>query len=65
MKWILIVLTLWRTDVQVSEVRLEFDTEQECLDQMYELEERFVRQRSDDYIYIVSCVDQEFLEAQD
>lgn len=43
MKWVLVILTFWRPDVTVSQVEMEFATEQDCLDQQYVFEEKFAR----------------------
>lgn len=59
MKWILIVITFWRPDVQVSEVRMEFDTEQECLDAQYSLEEKYTPHTKDGMGFAIWCVSED------
>lgn len=58
MKWIMIVITFWRPDVTVSEIRMEYNTEQECLDAQYSLEEKYLRQKDRDFGYAIWCVEE-------
>lgn len=61
MKWILIVITFWRPDVTVSQVELEFATEQECLDQQYLIEAKYAEQKNTGFGYMLYCIQKDEL----
>jgi hypothetical protein len=59
MKWVLIIMTFWRPDVQIKVVEQEFNTEQECLDRQYELEQVYLGYQQEEkytgFGYILMC----------
>ena len=57
MKWILIVITFSSPNVSVSKYKMEFETEQACLDQQYLIEEQLAR-RNDGLSYQLWCFDE-------
>ena len=57
MKWILIVITFSSPNVTVSQYQMEFETEQDCLDQQYLIEEQLAR-RDDGLNYQLWCFDE-------
>ena len=61
MKWVLVILTFWRPDVTVSQVEMEFATEQDCLDQQYVFEDKFAKEyeAGSGFGYMLYCTDKD------
>lgn len=57
MKWILIVITFSSPNVTVSQYKMTFETEQDCLDSQYLIEEKLAR-RNDGLNYQLWCFDE-------
>jgi hypothetical protein len=59
MKWVLIVMTFWRPDVQIKTNEVYFSTEEDCMTAMHELERRYVQHKNDGFGYVLTCRQEE------
>lgn len=69
MKWVLIIITFWRPDVQVKTTEMYYPDEQSCLDAQAEIEERYVSYNRDadepGFGYILTCMEKDEWENRD